>query len=103
MRSRIAATTGLTLVLGFAVASLTGSRPLGGVVLVLGGILCAWLMLREAGLRATVVTLVAVLVLFVLSHPLGLVIGSWPSVLLVATVAGAIAYALARPRVPSTT
>lgn len=101
MRSRIAGITGLTLVLGFAVASLTGSRPLGGAVLLLGGVLCAWLMLREAGWRATVLTLVAVLVLFVVSHPLGLVIGAWPSVLLVAAVAASIAYALARPRVPS--
>ena len=53
MRSRIAAITGLTLVLGFAVASLTGSRPLGGVVLVLGGIVCASLMgrARRGGAR----------------------------------------------------
>ena len=100
MRSRIAAITGLTLVLGFAVASVTGNRSLGGVVLVLGGAWSAWLMVRTAGRRPTVLTLVAVVALFVVSHPLGLVIGAWPAVLLVATVAAAVAHALARPRVP---
>ena len=95
MRNRIAATTALTLVLGFAVASLSGSRALGGVVLVLGGALCAWWMTREFGALRAGVTLVAVFVLFVVSHPLGHVIGAWPSVLLVAAVAGGVAYALA--------
>jgi len=94
MRTRIAATTALTLVLGFAVASLTGSRPLGGVVL--GGAVCAWWMTREAGALRALVTLVVVFGLFVLSHPLGHVIGAWPSVLLVAALAGGVAFALAR-------
>jgi hypothetical protein len=94
MRNRIAAVTALTLVLGFAVASLTGDRALGGVVLVLGGALCAWWMWAAAGAPRTVVTLVAVVALFAVSHPLGLVIGAWPSVLLVSAVAGGIAYAL---------
>ena len=98
MRIQIAATAALTLVLGFAVASLTGNRALGGVVLVLGGALCAWWMAREAGLARTAVTLVAVVGLFVLSHPLGRVIGAWPAVLLVAAAAGGIAYALAGSR-----
>jgi hypothetical protein len=94
MRFRIALTTALTLVVGFAVASVTGNRALGGVVLVVGGALCAWWMWREAGAARTLVTLAAALVLFVLSHPLGRVIGAWPSVLLVAAVAGAVAYSL---------
>jgi hypothetical protein len=98
MRTRIAAVTALTLVLGFAIASLTGIRSLGGVVLVLGGALCAWWMVRAAGALRTVVTLVAVVGLFVVSHPLGHVIGAWPAVLLVAAVAGVLAYAVASPR-----
>lgn len=101
MRIQIAATAALTLVVGFAVASVTGDRALGGVVLVLGGALCAWWMARVAGLARTAVTLVAVIGLFVLSHPLGLVIGAWPSVLLVAAAAGGIAYALAGSREPA--
>jgi len=95
MRFRIALTTALTLVVGFAVASVTGNRALGGVVLVLGGALCAWWMWREAGAARTLVTLAVAFVLFVVSHPLGRVIGAWPSVLLVAVVAGAVAYSLA--------
>ncbi len=95
MRTRIAVVAALTLVVGFAVASLTGNRPLGGVVLVVGGALCTWWMARTAGVLRAVVTLVAVVGLFVLSHPLGLVIGAWPSVLLVAAIAAVLAYALA--------
>jgi len=98
MRTRIAAVTSLTLVIGFAVASLTGIRSLGGVVLVLGGALCAWWMLRIASAWRTVATLVAVVALFVFSHPLGHLIGAWPAVLLVAAAAGALAYAVASPR-----
>jgi hypothetical protein len=41
MPARIAVVTALTLIAGFAVASLTGVRALGGVILVLGGALCA--------------------------------------------------------------
>jgi ABC-type siderophore export system fused ATPase/permease subunit len=102
MPTRIAAVTALTLVLGFVVASLTGVRALGGVVLVLGGAVCAWWMVRTVGPMRTVATLVAVVVLFVLAHPLGHVIGSWPAVLLVAVAAGAVAYAAASPKVKNT-
>jgi ABC-type siderophore export system fused ATPase/permease subunit len=98
MRLRIAAVAALTLVVGFGVASVTGNRALGGVVLVAGGALCAWWLAREAGLLRTSLTLVGVVVLFVVSHPLGRVIGAWPAVLLVAAAAAALAYALASPR-----
>lgn len=97
MRVRIASVTALTLVLGFAVASLTGIRLLGGVVLVVGGALCALWMERTAGATRTVATLVVVVALFVVAHPLGHVIGAWPAVLLVAAVAGAVAFAAASP------
>jgi hypothetical protein len=101
MRIRIAVVAALTLVLGFAVASITGNRPLGGVVLVVGGALCTWWMARTAGVVRALVTLVVVVGLFVVSHPLGLVIGAWPSVLLVAAAAGGVAYALARSPEPA--
>jgi hypothetical protein len=94
---RISVVTALTLVVGFAVASLTGVRALGGVVLVLGAALCAWWMAGIAGVPRTVVTLVAVVGLFVVAHPLGHLIGAWPAVLLVAAVAGGLAYAIASP------
>ena len=95
MRIRIAVTSALALVLGFTVASLTGNRAAGGIVLVLGGALCAWWMTRRSGPRRTLVALVAVLALFVVAHPLGSVIGAWPAVLLVSAVAGGITFALA--------
>jgi hypothetical protein len=100
MRLRIATVTALTLVLGFAVASLTGVRSFGAVVLVVGAALCAWWMTRSVGALRTVTTLVVVLALFVLAHPLGRLIGAWPAVLLVATVAGLVAFAAATPRAP---
>lgn len=98
MRARIAVTAALTLIVGFFVASTTGNRPLGGVVLVVGGALCAWWMGRFAGWWRALVVLAVALTLFVASHPLGTVIGAWTSVLLVAAVTGAVAWALARER-----
>jgi hypothetical protein len=97
MRIRIALVAALTLIVGFAVAATTGNRALGGVVLVGGGALCAWWMWRAAGPRRTAITLTAVVLLFVVSHPLGTVIGAWPAVLLVAAAAGTLAYVLAVP------
>ena len=97
MRNRIAAATALTLLVGFAVASISGNRAAGGVVLVLGGIVCARWMTREVGEWRTVVALVAVLGLFVVSHPLGRLIGAWPAVLVVSAIAGSVCYAIARP------
>lgn len=98
MRARIAVTAALTLIAGFLVASLTGNRPLGGVVLVLGGAVCAWWMGRFAGWWRALVVLAVALALFVVSHPLGNVIGAWTSVLLVAAVTGVVAWLLARER-----
>lgn len=78
--------------MGFAVAVTTGSRPLGGVVLLLGGLLCIRIWLLRDGPR-TAATLTAVAFFaFVLSHLLGLLIGAWPAVLLVAAVTGAVVW-----------
>jgi hypothetical protein len=101
MRIRIAVVTALTLVVGFAVASVTGDRALGGVVLVAGAALCAWWMARAVGAWRTAAALVGVGVLFVVSHPLGRVIGAWPAVLLVAALGAALTYVLAAPRTPA--
>ena len=48
---------------------------------------------EAAGLVLAVVYVAALVV----SHPLGRVIGTWPSVLLVAAVTGIVAYVLIRP------
>ena len=74
------------LIAGYAVAVGTGSRPLGGVVLAAFGASCIYFWLRRDGVAtATRLTIVGV-VAFALSHLLGLVIGAWPSVLLVSAV-----------------
>jgi len=87
-----------SLVLGFAVATASGSRPLGGVVLAAGGIWCIIAWTRRHGAR-TAATLAGVGVgAFVLSHVLALVIGAWPSVLLVALAMAAAAWTLADAR-----
>jgi hypothetical protein len=94
---------GGTLIVGYAVAASTGSRPLGGVVLVLGGLWCVQTWTRRHGAR-TAATLACVgLGAFVLSHVLALAIGAWPAVLLVAAVMAAAAWTRAdtqtlRPR-----
>lgn len=83
------------LVLGFAVAELSGSRPLGGVVLFLGGLACGLRWRVLLGLRRAVALVVAFLAGFALAHPLGRAIGAWPAVLFVALAVGGISWRVA--------
>ncbi len=96
-RARIAATGALTLLVGFAVAELTGARWLGGVVLVAGAVLAGTLAWRFAGPARTLAALAAFVVAFAISHPLGRIIGAWPSAITMSVVAGLAAYGLLRP------
>lgn len=82
------------LVLGFGVATVTGVRWLGGIVLLVGGTWCARRLWPIAGPCRTVVIAAVYIFAFAASHPLGHVIGTWPSVILVAVVCGAVTYAL---------
>jgi hypothetical protein len=89
-----------SLIAGYAVAAGTGSRPLGGVVLLAGGAWCIREWRRRHDTR-TAVTLGGVgLAAFVASHLLALAIGAWPAVLLVAAVMAAAAWARADARIP---
>lgn len=72
------------LILGFAVAVASGSRPLGGAVLALFGIACIVIWLRRDGRRTALLLTLGAFAAFVLSHLLGLVIGAWPAVVLTA-------------------
>ncbi|MGO9488594.1 MAG: hypothetical protein ACLQBB_06160 [Solirubrobacteraceae bacterium] len=81
-----------SLVAGYAVAAGTGSRPLGGVVLVAGGLCCARVWNRRHGLRTAAALTGVGLSAFVISHVLALAIGAWPAVLSVAAVTGAIVW-----------
>ncbi|HEX7805469.1 MAG TPA: hypothetical protein VF413_04840 [Cellulomonas sp.] len=80
-----AAVAGVSLVAAFAVADLTGVRPLGGLVLVAGGVWCV-VRSRSAGWWRLLLVVLLALALFVASHLLGPVLGAWPAVL----VAGAV-------------
>ncbi len=88
---------------GFGVAELTGIRPLGGIVLVgLAALAWRWSDAPAARLALWTVILAA---LFVLSHVLGDVLGSWAAVTVMsglATLAFAVltAPAVARGATP---
>lgn len=86
------------LIAGYGVAVATGSRPLGGVVLALCGGACIAIWLRRDGRRTTIILTLVGLGAFALSHALGLVIGAWPAVLVVAAVAAAACWRLSDSR-----
>jgi hypothetical protein len=84
-----------SLIVGFAVAAASGSRPLGGVVLALGGVWCIREWTRRHGARTAVTLAGAGLLAFAASHLLAGAIGAWPSVLLVAAAMAAVAWSRA--------
>lgn len=84
-----------TLLLGFAVAELTGTRAAGGIVLLAGGLLCGLRWRVLLGLPRALALVAVFLIGFALAHPLGNAIGSWPAVILVAAVVGGIAWRVA--------
>lgn len=87
-----------SLVAGFGVAVLTGNRTLGGIVLLAGGAVCAWLWWRLAGPGRALACVAIAAVAFVVSHPLGAIITSWGAVLLVSAITAVATYALTGPR-----
>jgi CHASE2 domain-containing sensor protein len=91
-----------SLIVGYAVAAGTGSRPLGGVVLLAGGMWCITAWRRRHGARTAALLAGVAFSAFVISHVLALAIGAWPSVLLVAAATALAAWWFAdarRPRV----
>lgn len=90
---------GGTLIVGYAVAAGTGSRLLGGVVLLLGGLWCIQTWTRRHGTRTAAILAAVGVGALILSHVLALAIGAWPSVLLVAAVMAAAAWSRADARV----
>jgi hypothetical protein len=73
-----------SLIVGYAVAAGTGSRPLGGVVLVLGGVWCIRAWKQRRGARTAALLAAFAFGAFVVSHVLALLVGAWPAVLIVA-------------------
>lgn len=93
----VVAAAGLTG--GYAVAAGTGNRALGGVVLAIGGGICAYQWYRNTGPLTASALLTTYVVAFGVSHPLAHRIGPWPSVLTVsaATAAAALVFADSKP------
>ena len=86
---------GASLVLGFAVADLTGVRPLGGLVLLAAA---AWLVIEwraRAGTGRAIALLGLYAAAFVASHVVADVLGTWGAVFTVAIVVAAAAWLLA--------
>jgi len=81
-----------TFIAGYAVVAATGSRTLGGVVLLIGGAWCARVWMARHGSRTAAILLGVAFVAFVASHLLALAIGAWPSVLLVSAGMAYAAY-----------
>jgi hypothetical protein len=88
-----------SLIAGYAVAVGTGSRPLGGVVLLAGGLWCVRAWMQRNDMRTAVTLAGAGLAAFIASHVLASAIGAWPAVLLVAAAMGAAAWIRADSRV----
>jgi hypothetical protein len=86
------------LIAGFGVAIASGSRPLGGIVLAGCGLVCVMIWLRRDGRRTAALLTVAGLFAFAVSHLLGLVIGAWPAVLLVAAATAALCWRVSDAR-----
>ena len=87
-----------SMVLGFAVADLTGVRPLGGLVLLLAAAWCAQRWVDRAGMGATIALLGFWFAAFVASHVLADPLGTWPAVFFVASAVGAAVWSVADAR-----
>jgi hypothetical protein len=89
------------LIAGYAVAVASGSRPLGGVVLAVCGLVCIAVWARRDGRRIATWLALEGLVAFALSHVIALAIGAWPAVLLVAAATYAVCWSLSDSRRPA--
>jgi hypothetical protein len=73
------------LIGAYAVVVASGSRPLGGAVLALFGVVCVWISRsRDSAARTALLVAIAGCA-FSLSHLLAPLIGAWPAVLLAAS------------------
>ena len=88
----------IALIVGFGIASVTGVRWLGGIALIAGAIWCGIKWWQLAGPLRAIIAVLLFGIAFVISHPLGTAIGAWPSVFVVAVIAGVLAYAITQPR-----
>lgn len=86
------------LIGGYGVASTTGVRPLGGLVLLAAGGLAGWIWWQRCS-KLSVAALSGVFIgAFIASHPLAKKLGAWPSVLTATAIAAAITWFVADRR-----
>jgi hypothetical protein len=88
-----------TLIAAYAVAAQSGSRPLGGLVLLAGGLWCIRIWTARRGSAVALGLATAGFVAFVVSHLLALAIGAWPAVLVVAAAMAGTTWIYADVRV----
>jgi hypothetical protein len=84
-----------SLIASYGVVAATGSRPLGGAVLAVGGLCCIRIWMRRHDARTAAQLAGVGFAAFVASHVLALAIGAWPSVLIVAAITAVATWALA--------
>jgi hypothetical protein len=84
MRFPTSLLAGAGLIAGYGVAVASGSRPLGGVVLLLFAIPCVAIWACRHGARLTALLTAVGIGAFAVSHALGPLIGAWPAVLVMA-------------------
>jgi hypothetical protein len=90
-----------SLIAGYAVALASASRPVGGVVLLLGGMWCVRSWTLRNGPRTAISLAGVALGAFIVSHVLAVFLGAWPAVLLVAAVTGAVVWVRSDARPPA--
>lgn len=78
-----------TLVVAFAAVQVTHVRGVGGAVLVVGVVWCAWRALPAAGWSRVAAVVVLGALCFAASHVAAPALGPWPAVLLAAAVLAA--------------
>lgn len=84
-----------SLIAGYAVVAASGSRPLGGAVLAIGGLWCIRIWVRRHGTRTAAELAGVGFAAFVASHLLALVLGAWPAVLIAAAATAVATWVLA--------
>lgn len=94
----IAALPAAGLIAGFALANAGVPRPWAGAVLVGFGIVAAILIGRKGWPWRTPVAGAVYATAFAFAHPLALIVGTWPAVVLTAVVSGAATYEVTPPK-----
>jgi len=86
------------LIVSYGVVAASGSRALGGVVLLAGAAALGWLWRARHGARAAARLLAIGFAAFVASHLIALALGAWPAVLIAAAAMAGATWALTDSR-----